>query len=391
MESRGKSSNNRKELLRDTDAKEVVSKIRDVIVPDQESILQQFEQFIKQNRFVEFYDVVGDIYNKGDKDKAFEHFVKEADEFSKFSLQCETDTKVFKDFNKRHIERLTKDNKRYKIPFAIDMLNELTDGGSETGESTLYLGDVNIGKSTLLVADGIAAARRGFKVAHFQIEGTKEQCCSRYDSAWTGMLYKDIKMANIDAEQLKKFRTITDKIGRGEIYIVAYEQFGQKTLLDIRAKLIELNRVHGKIDRVILDYLELIEPGDGIKYGPQYERFRQTAISRGLKKIAMEFNCDVVTVTQASSVSPQELNNPDFVFTKYNLSEDRGKTRPFDNHITLNQTSDERAEKIMRLYTDKFRQYERGQIFSIAQALERSRFYDRKRTYELFLYEEEEK
>ncbi|HPI18730.1 MAG TPA: DnaB-like helicase C-terminal domain-containing protein [Candidatus Kapabacteria bacterium] len=377
------------ELRRDLDCNVVLSKIRDTVIVNQESILKQLEQFIRQNRFVQFYNDVGDLYNKDEKSKAFNMFVKEAEKFNKFSLQCEMDSRVFKDFSKRQTNRLTKDNKRYKIPYSIDYLNTLTENGSETGELTLYLGDSGVGKSTLLISDGIAAARRGFKVAHFQIEGTKEQCEDRYDSAWTGMLYKDIKSASIETEQLKKFKKIASMIGRGDIFIIAYEQFGSKTIVDIRSKLIELNKIHGKIDRVVLDYLELIEPGNGIKYTPDQERHRQTQIMRGLKQLAMEFNCDVITATQSNSIRPEELNNPDFVLTRYNLSEDKGKIRAADNFITINQTNDEKKERVARLYVDKFRQYPCGQTFSIAQALERARFYDKKRTLQEFLTDED--
>ena len=52
-----------------------------------------------------------------------------------------------------------------------------------------------------------------------------------------------------------------------------------------------------------------------------------------------------------------------------------------DIFITLNQTRDERKEEVMRLYTDKLRDYKSGDVIKIANNFAYSRFYDRKRTF----------
>jgi len=369
--------------------KEALSYVRDVVLPDRDLILIGLEQFIKQSNFVHIYDQLGDLYNKKQKEKAFQLFVEEAEKFANFSLRAKSFAKIFADFDRRHSDRVACDTIRKRIPIGIDPV-DFEINGFETGEVTLLLGDSGVGKSIALVGAGIAAARTGHLVYHAQAEGTKEQCLARYDSCWTGGLYKDIKVGNIPKVNLKKARKVVEDIGKGEVLVEAFEQFGAATLLDVRNSMIDILKEYGNLDVVILDYLELFDPGDGKKYESTAERFRQTAVARGLKNLAMEFNVHVISVTQSTAIAPENLKNPDFIITRYNLSEDKGKVRPFDNFITINQTPDERDEQMARLFADKFREHPSGQIWPIAQSLARTRFFDRKRTAEEFIDVEEE-
>ena len=94
----------------------------------------------------------------------------------------------------------------------------------------------------------------------------------------------------------------------------------------------------------------------------------------------MEFNVSLITATQASSIPDDSRQKPDFILTRWNLSEDKGKLRPFDNFITINQTRDEKKAKTARLFIDKLREKPSDQIIELAQSFAYSRFYDRMRT-----------
>jgi hypothetical protein len=99
--------------------------------------------------------------------------------------------------------------------------------------------------------------------------------------------------------------------------------------------------------------------------------------------LAMEFNAVVHTATQSSNIPEEMKNDPEFVITRAQLSEDKGKLRPVDIFITINQTRDESKEEVMRLHTDKLRDYKNGSPILIANNFSCARFYDRKRTIEL--------
>lgn len=352
-----------------------------------ELIIDSFEKFIKKMKFLEVNDKIADTYNRGDKEGAWELFVKSAEDFSKFSIQDAKFETVFGDFAERQAKRKSEDwNFRYRIPTGIDELDYRLggeSGGPETGECVLWLGMSGAGKSQCLVSMGISAARQGFRVAHFQLEGTKEQCLNRYDAAWTGTLYQDVKLGNITAKKMEVTKRIIKKLRKTDIIVSSEETFNAKTLVDIRRELKEMEKMYGKIDVIIIDYLELAEVGDGHRYTPSEERFRQSKLAKGMKMLAMEFNAVVHTATQTNDVPPEQRDDPEFVITRSNLNEDKGKIRPFDIFVTINQTRDEAKEEIMRLHTDKLRDYKNGEPIHIANNFSYARFYDRKRTIEL--------
>lgn len=349
-----------------------------------EMIVDTFEKFIKKMKFLEANDKITDLYNRGDKEQSWNMFVKYAEEFSKFSIQDAKFETVFGDFAERQAKRKSDDWQfRYKIPTGIDEIDYRLggeSGGPETGECVLWLGDSGAGKSQVLVFLGISAARQGFRVAHFQLEGTKEQCLNRYDAAWTGTLYQDVKLGNITAKKMEVTKRVIQKLRRTDIIVSSEETFNAKTLTDVRREVKEMEKTYGKIDVIIIDYLELLEVGDGHNYAPHEERFRQAKLAKGMKMLAMEFNAVVHTATQSSNIAEEQKNDPEFVITRAQLSEDKGKIRPFDIFVTINQTRDEAREEIMRLHTDKLRDYKNGDPIHICNNFAYARFYDRKRT-----------
>lgn len=377
---------------------EKVADIADVDVDDENIgnetvIIDTFEKFIKKMKFLEANDKIADFYNQGKKEQAWDMFVRYADEFSKFSIQDAKFETVFADFATRQAHRQSEDyNFRFKIPTCIDEIDYRLggeSGGPETGECVLWLGDSGAGKSQVLVHCGVSAARQGHRVAHFQLEGTKEQCLNRYDAAWTGTLYSEVKLGNIPPKKMEVTKRIINKLKRTDIIVSSEETFNAKTLVDVRRELKEMEKVHGKIDVIIIDYLELLEVGDGHNYTPGEERFRQAKLAKGMKMLAMEFNAVVHTATQSSNIPEECKNDPEFVITRAQLSEDKGKIRPFDIFITINQTRDEMKEEVMRLHTDKLRDYKNGDPIHIANNFSFARFYDRKRTLEMDWEDEE--
>lgn len=366
---------------------EKLEEIADVEIDEHggyELIVESFEKYIKKMKFLEANDKIADVYNRGEKDNAWDLFVKYAEDFSKFSIQDAKFETVFGDFAERQAKRKSDDWKyRFKVPTTIDEIDYRLggeNGGPETGECVLWLGDSGAGKSQVLVHVGVSAARQGFRVAHFQLEGTKEQCLNRYDAAWTGTLYQDVKLGNITSKKMEVSKRIIKKLRKTDIIVSSEETFNAKTLTDIRREVKEMEKKYGKIDVIIIDYLELLEVGDGHNYTPHEERFRQAKLAKGMKMLAMEFNAVVHTATQSSNIPEEQKNDPEFVITRAQLSEDKGKIRPFDIFITINQTRDESKEEVMRLHTDKLRDYKNGDPIHICNNFAYARFYDRKRT-----------
>lgn len=357
------------------------------------SIISTFQEYIKQMKFLDMNDKIVEAYNRGDKESAYNLTVKLADEINNFSIADATTETVFGDFEKRQIRRISEDyNARHKIATGIEELDYIlggVNGGPETGELYLACGSSGAGKTQYLIHLGITAARQGERVAHFSLEGTKDQCMNRYDAAWTGTLYQDMKIGKITAKKMEISRRIIKKLKKTDIYVDACEKWGGKTLVDVRNTCKDLEKKHGKIGVIIIDYLELLEVGDGVRYTPGEERFRREKLIRGLKTLAMEFNAVVHTATQSNDITYEQMNDPEFVITRNNLNEARGVIRPCDGFITLNATVDESRNQIMRIYVDKAREYSAKQIIRIANNFSHARFYDRKRTADINEEEEE--
>jgi len=365
---------------------DLISEIKSAFTPDKDSVLEQLEIFIKNRIFLAGYDKLGDLFNEGNKEAAFNHMNSIAESLNDFSIKEQYFDKIFEGFNDRQLDRaktrasgaLTQD----KIPTGIDCIDDISRGGPNRGDIVLFLAQSGVGKTKLLRAIGVNVSRRGYRVAHVQAEGTRKECLDGYDACWTGQKLHDIELGSLDKDTRDKIDKAQKniRVSGGEIYVESFEQFNTASLGDVREIIQNLEKAHGKIDVLLLDYFELFDPGDGKKYSPGEERQRRESLASKLKNIAIEFDIIIYTATQAATVDPSKLNNPKFVQTRYDVSEFKGVIRPFSYFITLNQTEDEYVNNLMRLHFDKVRRYKGGQTSKIYQNYDRERFYDRNRT-----------
>ena len=389
------------DFRKESDVREFIAEIKSTETKDYKELIEKFQTYIKESKFVEIYETAADYYNKGNFENAFKVFREGSEFISNFSVKDKTFEKVFSGFEERQSKRKGSERKS-KIPFFIDKIDEYTKGGAEPGEIVLAMAESGIGKSQWLYHWAISTARYGKKVLIVQIEGTKQQALDRLDAAWTGILYHDIKLGTFgknkqDEDKERRLKNILKKVP-GEVYVEACEKFGGINELQLRNLIKDAKKLYGDIDLVLIDYLELMSVVGEESYGPAFERHRQQKIGRAMKEIAMEEMLVLGTVTQASNLTSDLKKDPNFVMTREFLSEDKGKIRPFDFFFTFNQTYDEMKHRdengilrpIIRIYLDKLRDYWSGQTVTIVTSFKNSRFYDRKNTIKLILDEEDE-
>lgn len=373
-------------MRKNREAYRLLDKIRKVDIEnfDLDETVYELEEYIKRSKFVEYYDDLAKIYNaKNGKKKAYEKFVDYAKQFESFSLKTDYGfERIFKDYKRRELQRILEAQNGSamdrQIPFGIPALDKIFDGGPQKGEATMVCGMTGAGKSYFAIWSGLSAAKRGYKVLHFQLEGTKAQVEMRYDSAWTGTLYSDIKWLRdaLPEKQLKIDKSLL-KVG-GEIFVKAYTKFESVTMQEIRNFCYEVMKDED-IALIIVDYFELVDPGDR-KYQPGEERQRQDKLGKLFKALAVETDTHVLTFTQASDIPLINLKNPNYHLTQSDLSEHKTKIKPFDNFLTINQTPDERNKKQARIWVDKLREGESKKSIIIGQALEYSKFYSSQKT-----------
>lgn len=373
----------RKEIL------SLIEKIKAVDIPDEENIIKELTDYITDSMAIEFYDRFYEIYSKGERNKARSLLIEIGETISKFSLSKDTNIfePIFAGFQERQIKRSHDreigNDLKIKIPFSIDEIDEHTDGGMDAGDTACILMRSGVGKTRFLRHFGVGAARRGFKGLHFSLEGTKEKAEIGFEQTWTAQSFNDLQYAGINEETFKELLNIAESITLkgGEIDVVAYEKFTRPTTNQIYDSINDYYKVHGKFpDFISIDYLELCEPGTGIKYNKQEERFRRSDIAEDFKNIAIETKSRLVTATQASDIEFDLWNNPDWVMTRHNVREAKALPDSFPFFFTGNQTKDEYEMGLMRIYEDKIRDHKGNQIIKIFQSYRHGKFYDRIRT-----------
>lgn len=352
----------------------------------QEEILKQFEVFIKQSQFVDLYKEVGELYNNGESDKAIKLLAKKSKDINEFTILKSFYKTVFSGFDARLAERQLKDPFGFKIPTGIHPFDFFTNGGIKMGTSCLFLGRSGRWKSTVLKWIGVHAARCGYRVVHFQAEGTEEEAFELYDAAWTGVTIRDIEYGNIPDKTLESIREAQKDIlnEKGEIFVYASESFDTMTINDCNSIIDDIEKIHGKVHLAIFDYLEVFNVAG--KYGNTEagERKRREDIANKMTNIGTEKKLAVVTATQANDIRPEKYNNPDFYMTRSDCAEFKGVVKPFSYFVTINQTDDEYEKGVVRMYNDKLRKARGSQVYAVAISPENARFYDSTRTLDLF-------
>lgn len=103
-----------------------------------------------------------------------------------------------------------------KIPFGIDCLNYLTDGGYARKTLNIVQAGINVGKTTFLLNIGKQAVDLGLNVTFFTHEIDPRTCAYRSDVLFTGESFYDVRTMNKN-KYLDKIREIRDST-RGKIF-----------------------------------------------------------------------------------------------------------------------------------------------------------------------------
>jgi replicative DNA helicase len=79
------------------------------------------------------------------------------------------------------------------------------------------------------------------------------------------------------------------------------------SLTEMRAKSRRLRQMHGRLDLIVIDYLQLMTGGPASTGQKRYENRTQevSAVSRGLKALAKELDVPVIALSQLSRASEQ--------------------------------------------------------------------------------------
>jgi len=214
-------------------------------------------------------------------------------------------------------------------------------GSFDGGDLIIIAGRPAGGKSAFALQIARRYARKMLKVAFFNMEMTAKQMYERAIASSSGIEMSRIRNAtgflNNEKEKFDKGNELLAQ----EVNLYLYN--GTQRVSDIKAE-----QAKNNYDVIFVDYLQLIKPDT-----PKGNRYQEVGeISRGLKRIAMEFNIPVFALSQLNRTSEQ---NKDKEPTMSELRE-AGDLEQDASSILMLWTPDPQEKAVKMIKVEKGRQ-----------------------------------
>lgn len=376
----------------DYDALELIDTFREYDEGQSSEVMtDMLESYIKAVRLQAVYAEVGKLYNQSQQGKAEKTLREYAEWLAGFTLKNSSFIDVAATFS----ERFQKNRKREEeeeqsmqprvTRFYIPYLDALNGGRSLRGQLTCFLASTGVGKSHIAKWIGVRAdIDDSLHVLHFQLEGSEEEALNAYSG---GLISKNAyffergKISDIEMRHMEKQVASY----AGSITVRSYPRFNaQVSTLDIKNSLAEYRKLKGhNPDIVITDSMDLLTDANRKTWGADHERAKRITVANDLKDLAADEGVWMVVTYQSTIEDRDWLNDERNVLTEYNCSEAKGLARPCTHLISLNQSSAERKENVMRLHIAKSRFFKKGDTIKIATDYDNEVFYDIQRTLNL--------
>ncbi len=356
-----------------------------------EVMVDMLESYIKGVRLQSVYSEVGKLYNESKQDEAQDMLKAYAEWLSGFTLKSSAFVDVAKTFSKRFAQNRQKDldDRNSTLPqvtrFYIPDIDELNGGRNLRGQLTCFLASTGVGKSHIAKYIGIRAnVDSALHVLHFQLEGSEEEALDAYSG---GLISKNaycFERGKISDVEMKHFEKMVAGYA-GSITVRSFPRFNSRvSTLDIKNGIAEYRKLNNRSpDIVIIDSMDLLTDASRKMWNAEHERSKRIAVANDLKDLAADEKVWMIVTYQATIENREWLDDEKNVLTEYNCSEAKGLARPCTHLISLNQSSAERKEDIMRLHIAKARFFKKGDTFRIATDYDNEVFLDVARTLNL--------
>lgn len=343
--------------------------IFDTRVENPDFIKEKLTDYAKKCAFIDVFTTAQTFWNAKEHNKAYEFAMMGMNDL--YTVSFEDDAVVpigkFEDIRQMYVADAMK--KSVQIPTAIPTFDKHLRGGLTKGELGILLAEPKKGKSIGLIHMGSACLMANFgRVAHFVLEGTTEQAILRYLSRISGIEYARLEKDEITKEEQQKIDKLMKKY-MNRLDLIPMNKHWNYTVHDIESKLKELRAVGRNPDLIVVDYADLLGSGQpGLE-----KRLDQTEVYRNLKKLAVMGNYAIWTASQAQrpSKEPDEI----YLLRAKDISESYEKVRIADLVATLNQTTSERKNGILRLHLDIYRSNDADETMNLITNYEKMIFF----------------
>jgi len=175
--------------------------------------------------------------------------------------------------------------------------------GLQESELIIIAARPSMGKTAWAINIAENAAVRGDKVvAVFSLEMSKSSLLRRMLASQALVNSKAIQTGMLMRDDRTKLINGLEKLMESKIFI---DDTPGITLAEMRAKARRLKQQQGKLDLIVIDYLQLMTGSNSNTKGFENRTQEVSAISRGLKALAKEMKVPVVALSQLSRASEQ--------------------------------------------------------------------------------------
>jgi len=248
-------------------------------------------------------DELDNIQENKDVTQCIERF----DTVNKISFNENIGLEYFKDLDS-HLNYIT--NPEAKLSFGWDDLDEATNGGVPVDGRCLVLwaGRANIGKSLFLSNLSVNLLKQGKNVIVISLEMSEDMYATRFDAHISDVCINDLILHIDDVKsRINGFKT---KYG-GNLWI---KEFPPSTVNanDVRNYVEQVKQAFdGRIDAVIIDYLNLMIPNNARDNTSSNSFHRVGTITKEVRALSYHFLAPIFSVTQLNrdsvdSVEPDQ-------------------------------------------------------------------------------------
>jgi replicative DNA helicase len=175
--------------------------------------------------------------------------------------------------------------------------------GLQDSELIIIAARPSMGKTAWAINIAENAAVLGHKVvAVFSLEMSKSSLLRRMLASQALVSARNIQQGFIGRDDRDKLINGLEKLMESKIFI---DDTPGITLAEMRAKARRLKQQQGKLDLIVIDYLQLMTGSNSNAKGFENRTQEVSAISRGLKALAKEMKVPVLALSQLSRASEQ--------------------------------------------------------------------------------------
>jgi replicative DNA helicase len=152
-----------------------------------------------------------------------------------------------------------------------------------------------------------SAVKDGMVVAVFSLEMSKESLLRRMLAGEASVGARKLQTGFLGRDDKGKLQDALERLMESKLYV---DDTPGITLAEMRAKARRLKQQEGRLDLIVIDYLQLMSGSTSNgKKGPENRTQEVSAVSRGLKALAKELRVPVVALSQLSRGSEQRTGD----------------------------------------------------------------------------------